>query len=229
MSHQSTIRRRSALSRLYQALLVSCLTTFCMVASGQTALTEEPSTAEVFGHSILPILKDKCISCHDADNAEADLNLSTFQGVVIGGGTGPALHPGAPERSYLIERIRNGEMPPEGEGSLTPAELATIEDWIRHARLPNPESIAQQRAMNVHQRATELWSFQPARQTPPPIVRDNLKADTAIDRFILATLESQNASLSAEADRRTLLRRATFDLTGLPPSNRSRPSALNGY
>ena len=229
MSHQSTIRRRSALSRLYQALLVSCLTTFCMVASGQTALTEEPSTAEVFGHSILPILKDKCISCHDADNAEAYLNLSTFQGVVIGGGTGPALHPGAPERSYLIERIRNGEMPPEGEGSLTPAELATIEDWIRHARLPNPESIAQQRAMNVHQRATELWSFQPARQTPPPIVRDNLKADTAIDRFILATLESQNASLSAEADRRTLLRRATFDLTGLPPSNRSRPSALNGY
>lgn len=184
----------------------------------QPAWGDELSTAEVFGHAILPILDHKCIACHAEHEREGDLDLRSLEGLLTGGSSGPALDPDDRGRSLLLERILSGEMPPQDEEPLTAEEVSTIEQWVRSSDLPDTETILMQRSQNVHGRASDLWSFQSVRETLPPEVRNSHQVKTSIDRYILQRLEAEQARLAPEADRRTLLRRVTFNLTGLPPS-----------
>ncbi len=137
--------------------------------------------------------------------------------LVAGGDSGTALVAGKSRDSYLIERLESGEMPP-GEKKISAKELRVIRDWIdQGARTARPEPAnADQLAFTDEERA--FWSFQPVVTPPVPKVKAADRVRTPIDTFVLARLEREGFSFSPDADKRTLIRRAYFDLLGLPPS-----------
>ncbi len=126
--------------------------------------------------------------------------------------------PGAADESYLIQRIRDGEMPP-GDTKLSPDELELLERWIREGAptaRPEPAEIGPGIGMTDEER--EFWSFQPIRRPALPSFQADDRVRSSIDALVLESMRSQGLSFSPDADKLTLLRRATLDLTGLPPS-----------
>jgi hypothetical protein len=140
-----------------------------------------------------------------------------------GGKTGPAVMPGDPEKSLLVQAVRQtGELKMPKGGKLKPQEIAALTDWVKMGA-PWPEtaqtilaSKSVQYVITPEQR--RFWSFQPLREPSVPPVRDKSWAKTNIDRFVLAKLESEGLKPVGPAARRTLIRRATLDLIGLPPT-----------
>jgi hypothetical protein len=139
-----------------------------------------------------------------------------------GGDSEPALVPGRPEESLLIKAVRYDDpdlqMPPAGK--LSKSEIANLETWIRMGA-PDPRKAAA--ATTAHtgidlDAARQFWSFRPVQDPPPPVVKDTAWPRCSIDRFVLAKLEASGLRPAPDADKRTLLRRVTFDLTGLPPT-----------
>ena len=163
-----------------------------------------------FNRDIRPILSDKCFKCHgpDANHRKADLRLDTLEGALADLGDYAAVVPGAPGKSELIARITTGDeddvMPPPDSGkTLSDDEKKLFRDWI-----------AQGGEYEAH------WAYIPPKRPPMPTVSARAWPSGAIDRFILARIESANLSPSPQADAATLARRLHFDLTGLPPSPR---------
>ncbi len=179
---------------------------------------EKPSAeAEAFFESrVRPVLADRCWSCHGDQKQSSELRLDSRARMMEGGLQGPAIEPGQPEKSLLIEAV-NGtglvKMPPKG--TLEPQEVEALSTWVRSgAPWPEHLEVADSKA-----KATEThWSFQPMAAPEVPSVSDLSKVATPVDAFVLARLESAGLSPSAKADRRTLIRRASFDLIGLPPT-----------
>ena len=198
--------------------LVVALLPFAFTAYGNEPLT--------FERHIRPILKIHCLDCHGATaEVEGQLDLRLRRFMVAGGDSGPAIEPGDPEASFLIERIRAGEMPP-GDKKVSPAELATLERWIAEGAptaREEPEKLDPGLAITPEER--EFWSFQPLRRPEVPQVVAADRVRTPIDAFILARLEEAGIGFSEDADDLTLLHRAYFDLTGLPPS----PEEVTAY
>jgi Protein of unknown function (DUF1553)/Protein of unknown function (DUF1549)/Planctomycete cytochrome C len=175
-----------------------------------------------FETRVRPMLAQRCFACHGPEKQEAGLRLDSRQNVLKGSETDKVVVPGEPDKSRLIAAVRYDgdiQMPPDGK--LPDGELATLVAWVRmgvpwaadaHAAVADdmPSRIA--RAKATH------WSLQPVRRPELPKVKDTAWATSAIDRFVLARLEEHGLSASPPADRRTLLRRATYDLTGLPPT-----------
>jgi hypothetical protein len=161
------------------------------------------------------ILERRCVSCHGASKQEGELRLDVESRALVGGQSGQVLLPGKPDDSLLIAYVRGkGEtvMPPEG-AELSDAEVAILTDWVRDgAHWPQGSSEVQADPRLEH------WSFQPVRCTPPPAVKNPAWTRSPIDRFIAAGLERNRVTPSQEADRRTLVRRLSFDLIGLPPT-----------
>jgi mono/diheme cytochrome c family protein len=172
------------------------------------------AAAEVpdFNRDIRPILSDKCFRCHGPDEherkgGEDGLRLDTAKGALtdLGGGAF-AIVPGKPEKSELIARVTTADeeeiMPPLKAGkTLTKEEIDLLRRWIASGG-----SYAQH------------WAYEAPRRTSPPAVRNKGWAKGAVDQFILARLEKEKLSPQPEADRATLARRVTLDLTGLPPT-----------
>ena len=163
-----------------------------------------------FNRDIRPILSDKCFKCHgpDANHRKADLRLDTLEGALADLGDYAAVVPGAPGKSELIARITTGDeddvMPPPDSGkTLSDDEKKLFRDWI-----------AQGGEYEAH------WAYIPPKRPSMPTVSARAWPSVAIDRFILARIESANLSPSPQADAATLARRLHFDLTGLPPSPR---------
>lgn len=163
-----------------------------------------------FSRDIRPILSDRCFSCHGPDEAsrESELNLSNASGAMAELASGGyAIVPGKPEESLLLERVKSDDesyrMPPsDSHLRVTPAEIETLERWIRQGA-----------AYDGH------WSFKPLpTKVTPPAVKNQAWSASPLDRFVLARLESEGVAPSAPADRAIWLRRVTFDLTGLPPT-----------
>jgi mono/diheme cytochrome c family protein len=181
-----------------------------------SARAEETPT---FERDIRPIFKAYCLDCHGAGEAikgHLDLRLKRF--AERGGDSGPAIVAGRPDESLLIERLKNGEMPP-GQKKVPPEQIALIDRWIAggaKARRTEPERLDAGIDITPEERA--YWAFQPIHSPTPPEVERNLPIRTPIDAFVLAKLRERGLSLAPEADKRTLVRRAAFDLTGLPPS-----------
>jgi hypothetical protein len=183
-----------------------------------TAHAESPAEL-VFERDIRPILRAHCLDCHGAEDdkkGQLDLRLVRFQ--VKGGESGPAIVPGQPADSLLIQRIRSGDMPP-GPKKVTPAELSALERWIaagaKSAR-PEPETIAPGLGITPEER--RWWAFQPIQRPEPPAVQHADQVRTPIDAFLLQRLEVHGLGFNPVADRATLIRRAYFDLLGLPPT-----------
>ena len=175
----------------------------------------EPLT---FEQHVRPILKVHCFQCHgEEEKHEGNLDLRLTRLLVKGGDSGQAIVPGKSAESFLVERLSAGEMPPEGKGKpLAAKDLATIRTWIdqgaKTAR-PEPESLAE-----VTDDERSFWSFQPLSRPQLPAVRAAASLQSPIDAFLLAKLEQHQLTFSAAAGRVTLIRRATFDLHGLPPT-----------
>ncbi|NOY43509.1 MAG: DUF1549 domain-containing protein [Planctomycetes bacterium] len=191
--------------------LVAALLPFATSASGDEPLT--------FERHIRPILKAHCLDCHGANaelEGELDLRLRRF--MVRGGESGPAIKPGDSDASYLLERIRSHEMPP-GDKKVSSDELATLEKWIAAGAITardEPEELDSGLAITPEER--EFWSFQPLTRPAVPDTPGSDRVRTPIDAFILAELQKKGIGFSPDADDLTLLQRAYFDLTGLPPS-----------
>lgn len=172
-----------------------------------------------FERDVRPILKAQCFHCHGEDGETKgglDTRLARF--LLKGGKSGPAIVPGAPAASHLLDLIKSGEMP-EGNGKLTPAQIETIEQWIAQGAKtlrPEPETLGPEHAFTDEERA--WWAFQPVRKPAVPRPRDaHASIRNPIDAFIVAKLEEKGLRQSPEAAPQILLRRLSFDLTGLPP------------
>ncbi|MBI3861112.1 MAG: PSD1 domain-containing protein [Planctomycetia bacterium] len=177
---------------------------------------------EFFEKRIRPLFVSHCFECHGPDRAKGGLRLNTGDAVRRGGDSGAVIVPGKPDESLLIEAVGHRgdiKMPPKEK--LSDAEIADLKRWVEFgapwpADQPEAKSDSAPFAITAEQRA--FWSFQPVR-TPaiPPIRNDHWPAGS-IDQFILSRLEAAGLAPSPEADRRILIRRVTFDLTGLPPT-----------
>lgn len=183
---------------------------------------ESLSAADVdfFENKIRPVLVQHCYECHAADSKiiRGGLLLDTREGLLEGGDSGPAIVPGDLDESLIVGALRHEsfEMPPDER--LSDEIIANFEEWIeRGAPDPRQRGAAVRRGVD-YEAGREHWAFQPLRTPPLPEVADSEWVRTPLDRFILARLEHEGLSPTPEADRRTFIRRATFGLTGLPPT-----------
>lgn len=177
---------------------------------------------DFFETKVRPIFANICSNCH-GDAATSGLRVDSRESLLKGGSRGPAVVPGEPEKSLMIQAVRQtGELKMPKGGKLTPEEVQSLTEWVKMgAPWPASKKILAATGgapykISPEQRA--FWSFRPIQTPNIPSVRNPAWAKTAIDRFVLAKLESQGIPPAPPADRRTLIRRATFDLTGLPPT-----------
>ena len=179
----------------------------------ETAGLQTPSDEDGAARAAQTILSQNCFRCHGTSNQEGGLRLDKADAALRGGDSGKVIEPGHAQRSLLIEYVSgkgSTVMPPEGK-KLSPAEVATLRDWIDHgARWPSDQGPTAGLAGH--------WSFRPVQRPPLPTVERRDWCRGPIDRFVLARLEKEHLAPSPEADRRTLIRRLSLDLLGLPPT-----------
>ena len=164
-----------------------------------------------FERDVLPILRAKCLPCHDAHTQTSGFSVQDRNRVLAGGAKhGPAVRPGLPEKSPLVHMLR-GRIQPRMplQGDLSESEIRAIEAWIRRLE---PE------AADATSAEPPYWAFVSPSRQPPPDVENRAWVRNGVDRFILRRLEDQGLTPAPEANRRVLLRRLYFDLIGLPPS-----------
>ena len=200
-----------------------------LIACAATALaaTSAPDSPDFFEARIRPVLANNCFSCHAASQL-GGLRVDSREGILKGGKSGAAMIPGDPDKSLLIQAVRqtNPKLKMPMGGKLKDQEIEDLVVWVKAganwpaaaALVVNPKS--GEYVITPEQRA--FWSFQPLKTTPAPApalaTNDAAWAKTDIDRFVLAKLEHEGLKPVAAADKRTLIRRATLDLTGLPPT-----------
>jgi hypothetical protein len=182
-------------------------------ALAQNKTNGEPITFETY---VRPILKAHCFECHgDAAKPKGKLDVRLARLLIGGGKSGAAVVPGKLGEGELLDRVRSGEMPP-GKRKLTKDEITTIERWIASgAKTERPEPAEFAAGFQITPEEQAFWAFQPIRRVQPPR-HDGMPA--AIDAFLFAKLNSKGLKFAPEADRRTLIRRLSFDLLGLPPT-----------
>ncbi len=188
-------------------------------ALGHTADVQPRKTDVTFESDVRPLLKTHCFQCHgEEDELGGGLDLRLRRFMATGGDSGASITPGDRSESYLYQRIVDGEMPP-GDKVLSDEDRETIGLWIDAGAptvRPEPTELNAENYFTEEERT--YWAFQPVARPEVPPVAAGEKVRTPIDRFLLARLEERALTFSPEADRRTLLRRVCFDLTGLPPS-----------
>lgn len=176
-----------------------------------------------YARDIKPLLKARCFACHGALAQKSNLRLDSGPSLLKGGKHGPAVRPGAPDRSQLLDRVtRNldeegGRMPPDGQ-PLAPDQIAKLRDWIAQGAVfptndkPEADPLAH-------------WAFQPIRRPALPPTKDPAAVRNPIDAFIAAERDRRGISPTGFASKTTLLRRVHLDLTGLPPT----PAELHAF
>ncbi|HEV2207626.1 MAG TPA: PSD1 and planctomycete cytochrome C domain-containing protein [Verrucomicrobiae bacterium] len=215
--------RPPLLSLLFSVLL-------CGLFAQGLGLAAAPTAAQLqfFENHVRPILSENCYKCHSqqAEKIKAGLLLDTREGVLKGGDSGPAIVPGDPEHSLLVKAIRytdpDLQMPPKGR-KLPDTVIADLVAWVQMGA-PDPRAggAPKQWADKAH-----WWAWQPLKEPPVPQVQDSSWSKTPVDNFILAKLDEKGLKPNPPADKRTLLRRATFDLIGLPPTEQEIQNFLN--
>ncbi len=203
------------------------ITAVSLLACVPAVRATEPDArgVEFFEKKIRPVLVEHCYACHsrEAKKERGGLVVDTRDGLLKGGDSGPALIPGQPGKSLLLHAIRQTEelrMPPRGK--LSEAVVADFTRWIELGA-PDPRKVAgtptpRRTAFRITDEDRQHWAFRPVADVVPPAVGDEGWCRSAIDRFVLARLEAKKLRPSGPADRYALLRRATYDLTGLPPT-----------
>ena len=188
---------------------------------GEVAPQMSADDLQFFESEVRPLLTDHCYECHAGESRilRGGLRLDHRAGWLRGGDSGPAIVPGDPQNSLLMQAVRyeSMEMPPAGR--LSEQQTAVLGEWIRRGapdpRLEAPPAKLQPVDWDA---ARKHWAFQPIPDVEPPAESDPLWSKNPIDRFVRARLRQAGMEPAVAADRRTLIRRATFDLTGLPPT-----------
>ncbi len=185
-----------------------------------------PAGAEFFESKVRPVLAQHCYGCHSAraKKLRGGLRLDSRAALLKGGDSGPALVPGRPDQSRLVEAVAYAnvelQMPPKGR--LPEPAVKDLAAWVKMgAPWPAEGSAATapvKAAFDLERRKRDHWAWRPVRPQAPPAVKDTGWPRGAVDRFILARLEEKGLTPAADTGRRTLLRRLSFDLTGLPPT-----------
>ncbi len=191
-------------------------------AVSAAAAAGELSGEDHFERKVRPLLVQHCHSCHAKGQKKGNLSLADRAGLLAGGDSGAVVVLEKPEESLLIQAVEHRagtNMPPNGK--LSDGEIAVLTLWIRQGA-PWPASKGDANGLRTGGAITDedrqFWSFQPVKNYEPPAVKNQAWPRNSLDRFVLAQLEANGLSPVGEADKRTWLRRATFDLIGLPPS-----------
>jgi len=204
------------------AVLFSTLATLGSVDAARAASEPDRDGLKHFEAKIRPVLVEKCYSCHSAEAKalRGGLLLDTRQGLLTGGDSGPAIVVGKPEESSLIQALKfeSFEMPPSGK--LPDAVIADFELWIKNGA-PDPRvgpiATAAKKGIDLDA-GRKFWSFRPVERKAPPTVKSAAWPHGDIDRFIAAKLDEKGLAPAADADKAVWLRRVSFDLVGLPPT-----------
>jgi mono/diheme cytochrome c family protein len=198
------------------------LAALSLVAFTPVAGAAPPDAAAHFEKKVRPVLVEKCVSCHGPDKQKGGLRVDSRPALLTGGERGAAIVPGKPAESLLLGALaHDGELKMPLKAKLPAAEIAAIKEWVA-AGAPWPDAGATtvtpkavERTFTTEEKA--FWAFRPVKRPEVPRGRDPQGGAHPIDRFLLAKLSDNGLSFAPPADRRTLLRRLTFDLTGLPP------------
>lgn len=214
------------LSLFRQLRLFIAFAAFAVVGGAARAQSTE-TDIRFFEAKVRPLLVEHCFRCHSKEaekekKLRGDLLLDSRAGLLKGGETGTAIVPGKPDQSLLLKALRHeGELKMPPTGKWKDQQIADVATWIK-AGAPWPASGNATNAVEASPsdpaNASNHWSYRPAREPTLPAVRDVDWVLSPIDRFILAKLEAKHLTPAPAADRRTIIRRATFDLLGLPPT-----------
>ena len=202
------------------AVALFALSVFPLVAAEPQ---HEAAGDEFFERKIRPLFAQHCYSCHGRGEKKGGLNLESREAMLAGGESGPVALPGKPDESLLIEAVKYAsdlQMPPNGK--LAQGEIEALKHWLAlGAPWPTPAA-GSGNSIRIPGTVTEadrqFWSFQPIRDYAPPAVKQTVWPRRPLDNFILAQLEAAQIEPVEPADPRTFIRRATFDLIGLPPT-----------
>ena len=203
----------------FLALLPGCHTAF---AETQSARSE---AAQYFHQTVRPLLQSKCFGCHGEDqkNIEGELDMSTREGLLKGGESGkPALIPGKPDESAMFRAVLRHDklkMPPKDRNKLSADEIEVLRKWIAEGAVWEKENGTNVSTTSQWSyKEEDIWAFRPTKKTAVPAAGPKTKVQTPVDHFIQQKLTEKDLSPALPADKTTLIRRATFDLTGLPPT-----------
>ncbi|MDB5352052.1 MAG: Protein of unknown function (DUF1553)/Protein of unknown function (DUF1549)/Planctomycete [Planctomycetota bacterium] len=199
--------------------------------AGDDAGRADAARAEFFEARVRPVLVGRCFECHGPNKQKGGLRLDSPDAMRTGGDTGPVIVAGDPEHSPLIEAIRHDgsvKMPPKGK--LDAAEIDVLTEWVKQGA-SWPSTTSEKRPETAASFITDadraFWAFQPVKEPPAPVVKDTAWPKSSLDAFILAKLEQNGLRPSPPAAKRTLIRRATFDLIGLPPTPEESEAFVN--
>jgi cytochrome c553 len=185
-------------------LSLSVVAGLALLSAGRAADPPAPTPSNL-GRQALAVLRTHCGECHGAEKGKARLDLSSPEGIARGSRKGAVVHPGKPDESLLWQMVQKGKMPPEEP--LPEKDRQVLRHWIESGApglaAAKPET---------------HWAFRPLARPPIPEANRAEGLRTPVDRFIAAALARKDLNLSAEADRAILVRRVSFDLTGLPPT-----------
>jgi hypothetical protein len=213
------LKSRIVLKRINKSSAPVLLISIALVASPHLGHAADSAGIEFFEKNIRPILVENCYKCHskDAEKLKGNLLLDTREGVLKGGDTGPAIVPGQPDKSLLIQAVRytnsDLQMPPKNK-KLSTEQIADLEHWVKIGA-PDPRAAAPTVAKT---NPKDHWAFKPVQHPALPRVGNPRWVQSPIDSFILARLDEKKLSPNPAADKRTLIIRASFDLIGLPPT-----------
>ncbi len=200
-------------------LLWACVCCLASMARVNAADVLTPQSPVTFEQHVRPILKAFCLDCHGGgEQLEGKLDLRLKRFMLTGGESGATLRVGQPAESLLIKRLKSGEMPPT-EKKVPAEQIAIIERWIASGAATvrdEPESLPPGLGITAEERT--YWFFQPLLRPSVPVVKQPTRARSPLDHFVLAKLDERGTVNNDQADQFTLLKRATFDLIGLPPT-----------
>ncbi|HUE13435.1 MAG TPA: PSD1 and planctomycete cytochrome C domain-containing protein [Planctomycetaceae bacterium] len=205
------------------SVLFATAVLFALLAPGRSAARDDTASVEYFEKHVRPLLVANCYTCHSADtNSRGGLRVDDRNGLLTGGGRGPAIVPGKPAESLLIKAVSHTgalKMPPERR--LSDENIAILKKWIRDgAAWTKVESLPsdQHVTADYQKLRKQHWAWQPLHDPQPPAMSHSAWPRDAIDRFLLARLANKGIKPVGDARKLPLIRRATFDLTGLPPT-----------
>ncbi len=209
---------RRLLTRIFVGCLLSGSALVPWAVNAEEATKKLPADqVEFFETRVRPVLVEKCISCHGDKKQQASLRLDSIPSMVKGNESGPAIVPGKPADSRLIQVLHYSDsdiqMPPAGK--LPAEEIAALSRWVEIGA-PWPDDVKLGSDV-VQSPAGSHWSFQPISNPPVPQVQEQDQVHNAIDAFVLSKLEANHLTFAKPVDRATFIRRATLDLWGIPP------------
>ncbi len=212
------------------------LAAWTALAGGGARADSPPNGVDFFEAKIRPVLAEHCYECHSAKakKLRGGLRLDSRARLLAGGDRGPAVVPGDPDKSLLLEAVgyKNPDLQMPKDGKLPDAAIADLTAWVKMGAPWGKEDAAaagpDKPAFDLQKRKQDHWAWRPIVRPEPPAVKDAAWPRGPVDRFILAKLEAKNLSPAPPADKRTLLRRVTFDLIGLPPTPAEIDAFLKG-